>query len=119
MLCLSLLPGEYVTIGDNVVLQYDRTIGERCRIALKAPREVTILRGEVLERTGAERPECVFDKPRPCRRELPWDRSKAQALAAMRRLLDQMDGRDSNVKTLRRQLNHIFPPQPEAEQSTG
>ncbi len=113
MLCLSLLPGEYVTIGEDVVLQYDRTVGERCRLAFKAPREVSILRGEVLERTGGERPGCVFDKPRPCRREVPWDHSRAQALAAMRKLLSEMDGNDSNVKALRRQLNHMFPPKEE------
>ena len=33
----------------------------------------------------------------------------AQALQAMRALLNTMDGRDSNVQTLRRQLNHMFP----------
>jgi len=115
MLCLTLLPGEYVTIGDNVVLQYDRTVGERCRIALEAPREVPILRGEVLERSGGERPGCVLEKRPPCRREVPWDRSRAQALNAMRKLLSEMDGRDSNVKALRRQLNHMFPPQAEQE----
>lgn len=116
MLCLSLLPGEYVTIGQDVVLQYDRTVGERCRLAFQAPRDVPILRGEVLERDGGERPGCLFDKPRPCHRAVPWDSSRAQALAAMRKLLGEMDGQDSNVRALRRQLNHIFPPQGEAGQ---
>jgi len=113
MLCLSLVPGEYLTIGGDVVVQYDRTVGERCRVVVYAPREVPILRGKVLERTGAPRPECVFDTPRWYKRELPWDRSKAQALDAMRALLSRMDGRDDDVKTLRRQLNHIFPKAPE------
>lgn len=113
MLCLSLVPGEYVTIGEDVVVQYDRTVGERCRVVVHAPREVPILRGKVLERTGAQRPECVFDTPRWYKRELPWDRSKAQALDAMRALLSRMDGRDDDVKALRRQLNHIFPNAPE------
>jgi len=119
MLCLSLLPGDYVTIGDNVVLQYEHTVGDRCRIAVNAPREVPILRGKVLERDGAQRPDCVFDAPRRCRRELPWDRSKAQALSAMRKLLNEMDGRDGDVQALRRQLNHIFPPtEPSARPGT-
>ena len=73
------------------------------------PREVPILRGEVLERDGGERPGCVFDARRRYRRELPWDRSKAQALSAMRLLLEQMDGADENVRALRRQLNCMFP----------
>ncbi len=65
MLSLTLSPGEYVTIGDNVILQFDCTVGERCKLAFQAPREVAILRGEVLERGGAARPDCVFDKPKP------------------------------------------------------
>jgi len=114
MLSLTLLPGEYLTIGENVVLQYDYTTGERCRLAINAPREVPILRGAVREKSGKERPDCVFEGSRHYRREIVWDRSKAQALAAMRKTLDQMDGQDEDVKALRRQLNHIFPPK-EAE----
>ncbi len=65
MLSLTLSPGEYVTIGDNVVIQFDCSVGERCRLAFQAPREVPILRGEVRERGGAQRPDCVFDGARP------------------------------------------------------
>jgi len=110
MLCLQLSPGEYLTIGDDVVLQYDCTSGDRCKLVFSAPREISILRGKVLERNGVKRPDCVFEKTDWYRREVPWDRSKAQTLAAMRKLLSEMDGRDENVKKLRRQLNHIFPP---------
>ncbi len=110
MLCLSLLPGEYLTIGKDIVLQYDCTEGDRCRMAVSAPKEIPVMRGAVRERNGEERPDCVFDKPRFCRREVPWDRSKAQALAAMRKVLSRMDSGDEDVQSLRRQLNHIFPP---------
>ncbi len=115
MLCLSLLPGEYLTIGDDIVLQYERTMGERCKLAVNAPREIPILRGAVRERGGEQRPDCVFEQKRLCRRELPWNRSKAQTLSAMRKLLSRMDGKDADVRTLRRQLNHIFPPERETE----
>lgn len=116
MLCLTLTPGEYLTIGDDVVVQLDRMTGDRCKLVIQAPREVPILRGEVLERTGGERPECVFSTSRWHSPEIPWDRSKSQALNAMRALLSRMDGRDDDVKALRRQLNHMFPPaQREAE----
>lgn len=110
MLCLGLNQGEYMTIGSDVVVQLDRIEGDRCRLVIKAPREIPVVRGKVLEREGGERPDCVFDAPRYHRREVPWDRSKAQALSAMRTLLSKMDGRDSDVQTLRRQLNHMFPP---------
>ena len=115
MLCLNLTPGEYMTIGENVVIQLDRISGDRCKLMVEAPREILILRGEVLERTGGERPACVFDGPRWHRKELVWTQNKAQALAAMRVLLSQMDGRDGNVKALQRQLNQIFPPAPRGE----
>ena len=116
MLCLNLNQGEYMTIGENVVVQLDSISGDRCKLMIQAPREIAVLRGEVLERSGGKRPDCVFDAPRWRRKELVWDRSKAQALAAMRSLLDRMDGRDSDVQALRRQLNHMFPM--EAEQTT-
>ncbi len=117
MLCLQLLPGEYLTIGDDVVLQYDCTSGDRCRIIINAPREITVLRGAVLERSGKKRPDCVLEKTHWVKRTVPWDRSRAQALNAMRKRLSEMDGRDSDVRALRRLLNHIFPLPQEAEEN--
>jgi len=114
MLCLSLLPGEYLTIGENVVVQVDRMTGDRCKLVINAPREVSVVRGEVLERGGGQRPGCVFDTPRWRRPEIVWDRSKAQALAAMRKLLDGMEG--DEARALRRQLNCMFPPKGEEKE---
>jgi len=110
MLCLNLTPGEYMTIGENVVVQLDRISGDRCKMLIDAPREVSVLRGEVLERSGEQRPSCVVEGPRWHRREMAWNRSKQQALTSMRALLDRMDGRDGDVRALRRQLDHMFPP---------
>ena len=109
MLCLSLNQGEYMTIGEDVVVQLDQISGDRCRLVVHAPREVPILRGEVLERNGGRRPEGVYDSRRYHKKELVWDRSKAQALAAMRKVLSGMNSADSDVQALRRQLEHIFP----------
>ena len=119
MLCLSLNQGEHITIGESVVVQMYGIVGDRCKLVIHAPREVPILRGAVLERSGGQRPGCVFSGPRYHRREIPWDRSKVQALSAMRKLLDQMDGTDSNVRTLRRQLDHMFPQRQTDEVSSG
>ena len=109
MLSLNLKQGEYLTIGSDVVVQLDRISGDSCTLAVQAPREIPILRGEVLERSGGKRPDCVQDGPRWHRQEVPWNRSKAQALQAMRQLLSEMDGSNGDVQALRRQLNHMFP----------
>ena len=116
MLSLVISQGDYVTIGNDVVLQFNHMSSNRCNLVIQAPKEIPILRGEVLERTGEKRPDCVFESKRRRKAELPWNHSKEQALRAMRRQLDQMDGDDEHVKTLRRQLDHIFPP---AEPSKG
>ncbi len=110
MLCLQLLPGEYLTIGDDVVLQYDCISGERCKLVISAPCEVPVLRRAVRERKGEKRPDCVFEETHWVKRTVPWDRSRAQALNAMRRRLSEMDEQSSDVKALRRLLNHMFPP---------
>ena len=111
MLSLVLNQGDYMTIGDDVVVQLNRITSDRCKLFVHAPREVPIVRGEVLERDGKERPSCVIDAPLYHSPDISWNRGKAQALAAMRRLLYKMDSRDDDVKTLRRQLNYIFPPE--------
>ena len=109
MLALTLSLGNYMTIGDDVVIQLNRITGDRCRLTINAPREIPVVRGDVLEHGGGARPDCVYDTPVYHKRQVPWDRSKAQALHAMRKLLDHMDGADEDVQALRRQLNHMFP----------
>lgn len=111
MLSLQLKTGDYLTIGEGVVVQLDRISGDRCKLMVQAPKDMTILRGEVLERTGGERPECVMNGPHRHRQEVFWNRNQSRTLAAMRALLCEMDGGDRNVQTLRRQLDFIFPPE--------
>lgn len=110
MLSLQLRTGEYMTIGGNVVVQLSDISGNRCKLMVEAPREIPIVRGEVLERNGAERPECVFETRRSRHKELSWNRNKTKTLIAMRRQLSQMDSTDEGVKNLRRQLDFLFPP---------
>ena len=59
MLSLQLKDGEYLTIGEDIVIQV--FTNSTIRVAVQAPREMTVLRGEVLERNGEERPDCVVD----------------------------------------------------------
>ena len=59
MLKLSLLPEEYLTINQDIVVQLTRIAGGRANLAIHAGREVPIVRGAVLERQGGERPACL------------------------------------------------------------
>lgn len=59
MLSLYLKDGEYLTIGDEIVVQV--FTNSTIRLSVKAPKDMTILRGEVLERCGDERPDCLLD----------------------------------------------------------
>jgi len=47
MLVLSRKVGERIHVGDDIVLEVRRISGHRVTIALEAPREVRILRGEL------------------------------------------------------------------------
>ena len=57
MLALTVKAGDYITIGDNVVIQMLK-VGDVCRVAIDAPREMTIERAKVHEQR-AETPECI------------------------------------------------------------
>lgn len=58
MLSLQLNSGEYLTIGEDIVVQVFG--GSAARVVVQAPRELTILRGEVWERIGKKRPDCLL-----------------------------------------------------------
>jgi len=57
MLSLMLKEGEYLTIGEEIVVQVFPDSKNRVRLAVKAPKDMTILRGDLRERSGAKRPE--------------------------------------------------------------
>ena len=58
MLSLQLRDGEYITIGKDIVIQV--FTGTTTQMLVQAPRDMTILRGEVLERNGEARPACLY-----------------------------------------------------------
>ena len=63
MLSLQLKDGEYLTIGDDIVIQVFAT--SAIRVAVQAPKEKAILRGEVWERSGEARPSCLQKAKQP------------------------------------------------------
>ena len=67
MLLLQLKSGEYLTIGEEITIQVFRENSSRIRVAVQAPKDMNILRGEVLERNGTERPGGLIDQAVPNR----------------------------------------------------
>ena len=53
MLSLRLKSGEYISIGNDIAVQIFKQTGDSFQVAVKAPREVPVLRGEALERSDA------------------------------------------------------------------
>ena len=60
MLSLQLRDGEYITIGRDIVIQV--FTGSTTQVLVQAPKNMTILRGEVLERNGESRPACLYNQ---------------------------------------------------------
>lgn len=61
MLSLQFKDGEYLTIGEDIVIQV--FCNSTIRLSVQAPEEMTVLRGEVLERNGKARPACLYNMP--------------------------------------------------------
>jgi carbon storage regulator len=59
MLVLGRKPGEYIMIGDNIKVKVVRSENGDLRLAIDAPREVTITRGEVWEEMQTEKGQAV------------------------------------------------------------
>ena len=59
MLSLLLKSGEYLTIGEDVVVQIMEKRRGVFQVSIQAPREIPIVRGDLLDRAG-QRPEGVY-----------------------------------------------------------
>lgn len=57
MLSLGRKPGEYIVIGEDIVIQIISVEGD-LRLAIDAPKDLPIVRGEVYEKTQPV-PVCV------------------------------------------------------------
>jgi carbon storage regulator len=54
MLALTRRPGQTIRIGDGIEVHVVRIEGDRVVLGVAAPREVMIVRGELLAEVGAE-----------------------------------------------------------------
>lgn len=50
MLVLGRKPGEYVKIGDNIIVKVVKSADGDLRLAIDAPKHINIVRGEVEEK---------------------------------------------------------------------
>ena len=126
MLSLQMKSGDYVTIGENVVVQVFRDSGPQFRISIKAPKEIPIMRGAVLERAGQERPDGLHkrgpkkspsEQIRSARKleELAKRQdarqkekeTRSRAMAEMDRVLSNMDQNSAEIRYLRFQLEQM------------
>ena len=126
MLSLQMKSGDYITIGENVVVQVFRDSGPQFRISIKAPKEIPIMRGAVLERAGQERPDGLHKrgpKKSPseqirsarkleelAKRQEARQKEKetrSRAMAEMDRVLSNMDQNSAEIRYLRFQLEQM------------
>ena len=126
MLSLQMKSGEYVTIGEDVVVQVFRESGPQVRISIKAPKEIPIVRGAVLEQAGKKRPgglhnrapkKCPSDQIHSARRLEEFAKkqeakqkeleTRMNAIAEMDRILSNMDQEQAEIKYLRFQLERM------------
>jgi carbon storage regulator len=60
MLALTRKVGERIVIGDNIVVTVISIKGDNIRLAIEAPKEVKVYRGEIYEAIVAENKQAAF-----------------------------------------------------------
>ena len=68
MLVLTRKPGQSIMIGDGVEVQVLSVAGEKVRLGITAPRDVSIFRNEVYDRIESEATSRTKGQTRPSRR---------------------------------------------------
>ena len=115
MLFLQLKDKEYLTIGDDIVIQV--FTNSTIRVSVQAPRELAVLRGEVLERQGGQRPACLSNLPprkKPRYRSAAaflWNEGRERAVGTLEKLAAQLEegGAAEEARLLREQLRQLVP----------
>lgn len=69
MLTLNLKSGEHLTIGEDIVIRIEERSGGVFQVSVQAPRELKILRSEVIECTGKRPAGLSRQAPRSASRQ--------------------------------------------------
>ncbi len=117
MLCITLRPGEYFTVGGETVVLFDQLHGDRIHISIDAPRSVPIVRSTVLERSGAPAPQCIVKPPQRKKRRprsggvFQWNGDRERAVRALEKLAARLEknGAAEEARILRVQTGQIVP----------
>ena len=116
MLSLQLKSGEYLTIGDEIAVQIFEESGSTFRVAVKAPREIPILRGEVLERTGErpgglreKRPKSPSAQARDAQRLRERTEQRSRAEAERRRAASEQAAVTRELRSILARLDELAP----------
>lgn len=117
MLCITMKRGEYFTVDGDTVILFDQLSGERVHLTIHAPRRVAIVRGEVLEKNGGQRPACLAALPprkkpkyKPAAAFL-WNDGREGAIRALEKLAVRLEenGQAEEAKTLHEQISQLLP----------
>ena len=101
MLNLNLKEGEYLTIGNDIVVQ-TFPYGSQTQVLIDAPREIPVLRGKVIERNGDARPDAVING---YRKQSPSDRR--HAAKRLEKLAERQEQRE-NAKAAIGEINAML-----------
>ncbi len=71
MLVLTRRPGQYITIGEDIVVHISEVQGGNVRMAIEAPREVKIYRGEIYEAITEENKKSALSSKMDLKKLLP------------------------------------------------
>ena len=119
MLALRIKSGEYITIDEDIAVQIFQRPGDSLEVSVKAPREVHVLRGSMLERSRS-RPEGLRERRMKPPSEKKHGANRLQALAKqeerhaaaakMDALLDELAqaGDCAEVQEMRRLLSRMI-----------
>ena len=117
MLCITMRRGEYFTVDGDTVILVDQLSGERAHLTIHAPRDVAIVRGAVLERSGNPPPACLAElsarkraKYRP-EAVFRWNIEREKAVRRMEQVAERLEksGSMEEAEILRAQLAQIVP----------
>lgn len=117
MLTLRLKSGEYLTIGENIAVQVFQKKNNYLEVAVEAPRDMSILRGEVYEQENdrpdflrAQRTKTPSERAANIRRKENLAR-RADAAQKLNTMLDKLESQnpelEKDILSMREQVSRL------------